>query len=81
MSDRGLEWRRDPEVKAAYARLLDAPVARTVCAGPSVNFDVDSWGRPIGIEVLGTADWQAQLVKLFMRGEVRLVHGFEDSGP
>jgi uncharacterized protein YuzE len=72
-----LEWERDPEAEAAYARLRDAPVARTVCAGPDVNFDVDSLGRPVGIEVLGSADWQAQLVKLFMRGQVLLVSSGE----
>lgn len=72
-----LTWVRDPEVSACYARLTDQPIMRTIPAGPGVNFDVDAAGRPTGVEVLGSADWVAQLVKLFMRGEVRLVHGFE----
>ena len=76
MSD--LAFKRDTQADAAYARLFDAKIARTVPAGPSVNFDVDWTGRVVGVEVLGSADWQAQLVRLFMRGEVRLVHGFEE---
>lgn len=73
-----LDWTTDQKVDACYARLTDREIVRTVAAGPDVNFDVDWTGRPVGIEVLGSADWQAQLVKLFLRGEVRLVHGFED---
>ena len=73
-----LDWVTDPQVEACYARLTNREIVRTIAAGPSVNFDLDWTGRPVGIEVLGTADWTAQLVKLFLRGEVRLVHGFED---
>lgn len=73
-----LNWQTDPSVSACYATLTDRKIERTVPAGPGVNFDVDWTGRPVGIEVLGSADWTAQLVKLFLRGEVRLVHGFED---
>jgi uncharacterized protein YuzE len=76
-----LAWKRDPQADAAYARLTGAAIARTVCAGPSVNFDVDSTGRPVGVEVLDGADWVAALVALFMRGEVVLVHGFDDENP
>ncbi len=74
-------FERDVQADAAYARLFDAEIVRTVCAGPAVNFDVDWTGRPVGIEVLGTADWTAALVALFLRGEVRLVHGFDDDNP
>lgn len=73
-----LNWDSDPRIGACYAKLTDAAIVRTIPAGPAVNFDVDWTGRPVGIEVIGSADWTAQLVKLFLRGEVRLVHGFED---
>ncbi len=71
-------WVADPAVDACYATLTDREIVRTIAAGPGVSFDLDWTGRPVGIEVLGSADWQAQLVKLFLRGEVRLVRGFED---
>ena len=73
-----LIWEKDPRISACYAKLTDCEIVRTIPAGPGVNFDVDKNGRPVGIEVLGTTDWAAQLVTLFLRGEVRLVHGFED---
>jgi uncharacterized protein YuzE len=76
-----LAWERDETADAAYVTLTQQPVDRTVCAGPNVNFDVDFHGRPVGIEVLGSHDWTAALAALFLRGQVRLVHGFDDENP
>jgi len=39
---------------------------------PALSFN-DPEGRPIGVEVLGEADWASALVTLAMRGRVRIV--------
>jgi len=62
-------------IEASYAYLLpeETPFGRTIEVTPSVLVDVDPEGRPIGVEVLGEADWASALVTLAMRGRVRIV--------
>jgi uncharacterized protein YuzE len=61
-------------IEAGYVYLLpeETPFGRTVEVSESVIVDVDPDGRPIGVEVLGSADWQSALVTLAMRGRVRI---------
>ena len=59
-----------------YVYLMAEPrpeIKRQVCVDDGVIFDVDWTGRPVGVELLGDADWPAALVRLCMAGEVRLV--------
>jgi uncharacterized protein YuzE len=64
-------------VDASYTKLRDGEIRRTIAVRDDVMFDLDLNGRPVGVEVLGNADWRDALVALLMAGEVRLVHGIE----
>ncbi len=55
---------------AAYARLRQGHVARTVQVSGSLLADLDGDDRIIGIETLGGQDWAAALVTLAMAGRL-----------
>lgn len=57
----------------AYARLRSGDVAWTAEAGEDANVDVDSLGRPLGVEVIGDGDWRDALVQLALEGRVRIM--------
>jgi len=61
-------------IEAGYVYLLPegTPFGGTVEVSDSVMVDVDPDGRPIGVEVLGGADWATALVTLAVRGRVRI---------
>lgn len=50
---RAVEAQYDPMARAAYIRLADEEVERTVALSDSVNLDVGLNGGLVGIEVLG----------------------------
>ncbi len=66
------EVKRDTSTGALYARLRQGTVARTVAVSDSVNVDVDSQGRVLGIELLDGTDWPGVLVTLAMAGRLVL---------
>ena len=49
-----MELTVDREAQAAYLRLTDHPVARTVQVSPDVLVDLDSGGEAVGVELLST---------------------------
>lgn len=63
---------RDPVAGASYTYLFDGEVARTIEVSDSMNVDVDTEGRPLGVEVIGDGDWTDGLVALAMTGRLRV---------
>ena len=58
-----------------------AEIARQVCVGDGVVFDVDAGGHPVGAETIGMgADWRDGLYRLIMAGQVTLGRSI-DQGP
>ena len=62
---------------AGYARLRDGDVARTVEVGDDFMIDLDSDGRPLGVETLGDADWTQAIIRLAMAGTIRITSGIK----
>jgi uncharacterized protein YuzE len=67
-----LEFRRDPQVNACYAKLREGTVARTVEVSDFEMIDVDCDGQVLGVEVIGGTDWEGVLVRLAMDGRLRI---------
>ena len=50
-----MNWKFDEVADAAYLRLSEGKIARTLQLAENVTLDVDAQGRPVGLEVLSVS--------------------------
>ena len=50
-----MSWKFDTAADAAYLRIAEGNVARTLFLAENVLLDVDADGRPLGLEVLAVS--------------------------
>ena len=59
-------------IQAAYARLREGTVARTIQVTDSILVDLDGRDRILGVETLSGEDWTSALATLAMTGRLAI---------
>ncbi len=60
----------DRVIEAAYARLHEGTIARTVQVTEDILVDLDDGDRILGVETFGDVDWRNGLATLAMTGRL-----------